>query len=275
MRVFLARAAAIGIFVGGFVFDANFLAPIVLPLATDPPPEAPEAERDLTIAFELPDWADPPTGQIPRVLLEDPDSIDINEPLLRKPTWRGEGEQWNEEEFDLSMLAPEADAPVTGEIAGTVLPGETPFGFAALDEGSALELAPDAPDDVEWNQWGPAVLVRVDHAPVALFARAVKDTSAVYRSERAAREAGFEHVPVPPTFTFVMSDSGAYPDLQPRGSSGSMYAASGHDAGRVFARDGLYLHGEQHFTYHRQVSVGDVLEGRMRTSQPVARTARS
>jgi hypothetical protein len=37
MRVFLARAAAIGIFVGGFVFDANFLAPIVLPLATDPP----------------------------------------------------------------------------------------------------------------------------------------------------------------------------------------------------------------------------------------------
>jgi len=48
----------------------------------------------------------------------------------------------------------------------------------------------DAPDDVEWNEWGPAVRVRVDHAPVALFARAVKDTSAVYRSERAAREAG-------------------------------------------------------------------------------------
>lgn len=132
----------------------------------------------------------------------------------------------------------------------------------------------DAPDDVEWNEWGPAVRVRVDHAPVALFARAVKDTSAVYRSARAAREAGFEHVPVPPTFTFVMSDSGAYPDLQPEGGTGSMYAASGHDAGQVFARDGLYLHGEQHFTYHRQVSVGDVLEGRMRTSQPVARTAR-
>ena len=24
----------------------------------------------------------------------------------------------------------------------------------------------DAPDDVEWNEWGPAVRVRVDHAPV-------------------------------------------------------------------------------------------------------------
>ncbi|HEY5171926.1 MAG TPA: MaoC family dehydratase N-terminal domain-containing protein [Acidimicrobiia bacterium] len=132
----------------------------------------------------------------------------------------------------------------------------------------------DAPDDVEWNEWGPAVRVRVDHAPVAVFARAVKDTSAVYRSERAAREAGFERVPVPPTFTFVMSDAGAYPDLQPEGGTASLYAASGHDAGEVFARDGLYLHGEQHFTYHRQVSVGDVLEGRMRTSKPVARTAR-
>jgi peroxisomal enoyl-CoA hydratase 2 len=132
----------------------------------------------------------------------------------------------------------------------------------------------DAPDDVEWNEWGPPVRVRVDHAPVGLFARAVKDASAVYRSERAARDAGFERVPVPPTFTFVMSDSGAYPDLQPAGGAGSMYAASGHDAGAGFARDGLYLHGEQHFTYHRQVSVGDVLEGRMRTSTPVARTAR-
>jgi hypothetical protein len=36
-RLFLARVAAIGILVGGFLFDANFLAPFVLPAATDPP----------------------------------------------------------------------------------------------------------------------------------------------------------------------------------------------------------------------------------------------
>jgi hypothetical protein len=36
-RVFLGRAAAIGIFFVGFLFDANFLAPVVLPAATDPP----------------------------------------------------------------------------------------------------------------------------------------------------------------------------------------------------------------------------------------------
>ena len=44
----------------------------------------------------------------------------------------------------------------------------------------------EPPDDLEWNDWGPAVRVRVDHAPVAIFARAVKDSSQVYRAERAA-----------------------------------------------------------------------------------------
>ncbi len=132
----------------------------------------------------------------------------------------------------------------------------------------------DPPDDVVWNDWGPAVRVRVDPGPVLLFARAVRDSSPIYRSERAAADAGFANVPVPPTFTFVMTDSGTFPDLQPEGGAGSMYAGSGHDAESTFARRGLYLHGEQHFTYHRAVSVGDVLEGRMRTSQPIAREAR-
>jgi len=36
-RLFLARVAAIAIFIGGFLFDANILAPIVLPAAIDPP----------------------------------------------------------------------------------------------------------------------------------------------------------------------------------------------------------------------------------------------
>lgn len=36
-RLFTARVAAIAILIGGFLFDANFLAPLVLPAATDPP----------------------------------------------------------------------------------------------------------------------------------------------------------------------------------------------------------------------------------------------
>ena len=71
-----------------------------------------------------------------------------------------------------------------------------------------------------------------------------------------------------------MSSAGAFPDIQPAGGTGSMFASAGAGAASVFAREGLFLHGEQHFTYHRPVCVGDVLEGRMRTSKPIAREAR-
>lgn len=128
----------------------------------------------------------------------------------------------------------------------------------------------DIPTHVEWNDWGSPVRIRIEHAPVMLFARAVKDSSAVYASERAARSAGFERVPVPPTYTFVMQHAGAFADLQPDGATRSMYPS----AGGAFDRKGLYLHGEQHFEYHRPVAVGDVLEGRLRLSEPIARDAR-
>src|SRR4051812_34957175 len=72
----------------------------------------------------------------------------------------------------------------------------------------------DPPPDVEWNDWGPPRRVRIEHAPVMLFARAVKSTDPVYASEAAAHRAGFDRVPVPPTYTFVMMHSGAFPDLQ-------------------------------------------------------------
>ena len=36
-RTFLARVVAIGLFISGFLFNANFLAPLVMPAATDPP----------------------------------------------------------------------------------------------------------------------------------------------------------------------------------------------------------------------------------------------
>jgi hypothetical protein len=132
----------------------------------------------------------------------------------------------------------------------------------------------EPPAGVEWNEWGPPVRVEIEHGPVMLFARAVKDRSELYASERAARGGGFDRVPVPPTYTFVMASAGAFPDIQPAGGTGSMYAGTGADATSAFARDGLFLHGEQHFTYHRAVSVGDVLEGRLRTSKPIARQAR-
>ena len=88
----------------------------------------------------------------------------------------------------------------------------------------------EAPADVEWNEWGPPVRVEIEHAPVMLFARAVKDDSPIYASDAAAGAAGFARVPVPPTYTFVMASAGAFPDLQPEGGTGSMYANAGADA---------------------------------------------
>jgi len=127
--------------------------------------------------------------------------------------------------------------------------------------------------ETEWNDWGPPVRVRIDPASVMILARTLDDKNPLYASESAALAAGFACVPAPPTFTFVMTHSGAFPDLQASGGTGSLFgSASGADAGMT--RRGLYLHGEQHFTYHRPPVVGDVLDGRMRVSQPVARQAR-
>jgi hypothetical protein len=125
----------------------------------------------------------------------------------------------------------------------------------------------------EWGEWGPAMRVRIDHAPAWAFARAVKDSNPVYASADAAHDAGFEAVPVPPTFTFVMTHSGAFPDLQRPDFTGRMMPESGLPSDG-YSRTGLYLHGEQQFEYHRQPEVGDVLEGRMRVSKPMPKESR-
>jgi acyl dehydratase len=125
----------------------------------------------------------------------------------------------------------------------------------------------------EWGVWGPAMRVRIDHSPVWTFARAVKDLNPVYASVEAAKDAGFDAVPAPPTFTFAMAHTGAFPDLQRPEFSGRMMPESDLPADGSSSR-GLYLHGEQHFEYHRQVKVGDELEGRMRVSKPMAKESR-
>ncbi len=126
------------------------------------------------------------------------------------------------------------------------------------------------PDDVEWGEWGPPKRVRIDLAPVAVFARAVKDDSVEYRSERAAAAARFSAVPVPPTFTFAVADSCSFADLQPEAPPGDRPPAFSF----ADAPKGLYLHGGQEFVYHRWPVVGDVLESRLRTSAPLVRSAR-
>lgn len=119
-----------------------------------------------------------------------------------------------------------------------------------------------------WGKWGEPRRVRIDRAPVWVFARAVKDDNPIYASETAARAVGFDAVPAPPTFTFAMLYAGAFPDLQPPEAGASAMPSSDPPPDEA-GRKGLFLHGEQHFTYHRQPMVGDVLEGRLRVSEPI------
>lgn len=104
--------------------------------------------------------------------------------------------------------------------------------------------------------------ITVERAPVANFAKAVKDSSPVYQNPEAAREAGLDAIPAPPTYPFAMAHWGAYAEDQPEddpakgGTSPVMKII-----GNLMKSGGLVLHGEQEFTYHRPVKVGDVLVG--------------
>jgi acyl dehydratase len=101
--------------------------------------------------------------------------------------------------------------------------------------------------------------VVIERGPVANFATAVCDSNPAYRDPGAARAAGLDRIPVPPTFPFVMTTWGEFPEDQsadrPTGS------AMGEVIGTLMAGGGIILHGEQEFTYQRPVSVGDVLVG--------------
>jgi acyl dehydratase len=135
---------------------------------------------------------------------------------------------------------------------------------------SIADVTADANPNAVFNDWSNPVRVRIDAAPVMLFAGALHDQNPIWRSGHAAAAAGFDSVPATPTFTFVMGYSGTFPDLQPEGGTGHMDAPTSKPMSPDgTSATGLYLHGEQHFTYHRQPVVGDVLEGRMRISEPM------
>jgi acyl dehydratase len=101
--------------------------------------------------------------------------------------------------------------------------------------------------------------VTVERGPVSNFAAAVCNTDPVYVDARVAQEAGLRAIPAPPTFPFVMSNWGEFPEYQPEDRP------TGNPLGEVLepliSRGGLILHGEQEFDYHRPVFVGDVLVG--------------
>lgn len=104
----------------------------------------------------------------------------------------------------------------------------------------------------------------IERGPVAAFAEAVLDGSAVYKSPAAAAAEGLAGVPAPPTFPMAFERWGRFEEIQPEPAEDSSSAAFSPFAaviGPLLQKGGLLLHGEQAFTYHRPVVVGDVLVG--------------
>jgi hypothetical protein len=122
-----------------------------------------------------------------------------------------------------------------------------------------------------WSPWSAPSFAKVERTGVHLLVKALQDRNPVYHSAAEARAAGFSDVPCPPTYTFVLSHGGAWPDLQAQ----TPKAAIEENATVGLANmKGLFLHGEQHFTYHRTPVVGEVLQARRRTSEPYEKASR-
>lgn len=104
----------------------------------------------------------------------------------------------------------------------------------------------------------PRQRVVVERSAVQRFASAVCDDNAVYFDTGVARRAGFDAIPAPPTFAFVMGSWGAFRELQPQPAATKDPAVAALQELRAEV-GGMILHGEQEFIYHRPVEVGDEL----------------
>jgi acyl dehydratase len=102
--------------------------------------------------------------------------------------------------------------------------------------------------------------VTIERGPVSVFAASVKDESPIYQNADTAREAGFDNIPAPPTYTFsAASHWGAFPEGQPADDPAKGRNPMMEIIGGLMAQGGMVLHGEQEFEYHRPLVVGDVL----------------
>jgi len=106
----------------------------------------------------------------------------------------------------------------------------------------------------------PRQRVIVERSAVQRFATALCEQDAVYFDADAARAAGFDRIPAPPTFAFVMATWGAFRELQEPGAGAKDPAFQALQQRRAQS-GGTILHGEQEFEYHRPIEVGDELLG--------------
>ena len=99
--------------------------------------------------------------------------------------------------------------------------------------------------DRKWigRKSNPSVLP-IEQTRVQFFAKAIGETDPIHRDDEAARAAGYRGIVAPPTFIFAAElDSGEAEELLTN----------------LEIPLAKLLHGEQAFTYHQPVCVGDVI----------------
>ena len=84
--------------------------------------------------------------------------------------------------------------------------------------------------------------VDVEKGQLRLFAKATGEGNPIYFDEDAAKKAGYPAIPVPPTFAMCL---------------GSIAPAENTSARGMNIPIARILHGEQQFTYHKQIFAGD------------------
>jgi acyl dehydratase len=104
-------------------------------------------------------------------------------------------------------------------------------------------------DQSKVGQSFPPFTFEVEFGKIHEFALAIGDDNPIYHSREAARSAGYDDVPLFPTFPIAFEFWGNTQKME-------HFASIGIDTRRI-------LHGEEGFQYHAPVSPGDVMTGIM------------
>jgi acyl dehydratase len=99
------------------------------------------------------------------------------------------------------------------------------------------------------------VRASVEPGRLRYFFNALGERNPIYRDAEAAKAAGYASIPIPPTYLFCLEMMDAEKPFE-------FLEALQIDLARV-------LHGEQHFSYHAPVVVGDTLTFRSQVSDVV------
>ncbi len=121
----------------------------------------------------------------------------------------------------------------------------------------------------------------VEGSHIMMFARSIADPNPVYYDEDAAKAAGLDGVPAPPTF--VQASAQFDPDYFLRPKVGQPWFGSGKNATSLPPKEegsggggggGGGLHAEQHYEYHRPLIAGEVLTAEVKEGKSWSKEGR-